>query len=184
MEELTATLKRYRAFVAGLTKFSDEVASELALSAAQKVNSRIVDKGEDAKGGKLKNKKSGKDYSDAEIPVSVFVDAGMLTASQARQLPIRSTYKDAKKAIGRYRGHRDLMLTGAMWKNTGLTAKQVTKGGFVATVQGKTSETQMKLDRNSEQAGEDILAMSEAEVEELAEELDDELQAYMDSHGL
>lgn len=183
MEELRDTMNRFRSLINGMPEFKDELATTLALNAGQLVNSRIVDKGERADGAPLTHR-SGKQYSDREIPTSVFVDSGMITASQARSLPIMSTYVDAKKAAGRYRGKRDLIYTGAMWKNTGLTAKQLTPGGFVATVAGKTAETQIKLDNNSRQSGVDVLELSKEEEVILSGDQDAELQAYIDRTGL
>lgn len=174
----------YRRLIDGLPQFNDEVSSTLALNAAQLVNSRVVDKGTDAKGQKLVHAKSGKEYSEAELPVSVFVDNGMISAAKARSLPIRVSYVDVKKAIGRYRGKRDMMNTGAMWKNTGLTGKEVSRGGFVATVAGQTPETQMKLDNNSLKSDVDLLELSPEEEEILAGDLDAELQQYLDRIGL
>lgn len=180
MENLSDTIGKFKELIAGFPQFSDEVAVTLSANAIQLVNSRIVDTGMDSKGKPLVHARSGKEYSDREIPTSVFVDSGMLTSAQAKSLPILSTYVDAKKLIGRYRGKRDLTLTGAMWKNTGLTSKQVTTGGFVATVAGKTTETQVKLNNNAALSDNEILSMSEEETAIISQDLDTELQLYID----
>lgn len=184
METLRDTLGHMRTFLDGLPAFKDELAVTLSADAKQLVNDRIVERGEDAKGQKLVHAKSGKEYSEREIPTSFFVDSGTISPAQARSLPILTTYVDVKKSLGRYRGKRDMMLTGRMWKGTGLVSKQVTPGGFVATVAGQNKETQEKLDRNSESAGVDALELSAAEVDELAITLDGELQAYLERCGL
>lgn len=183
-EDLRDTINRFRRFVDGLPGFSDEVAVTLSLNATQLINSRIVDTGTDADGNPLVHKKSGKVYSDAELPVSAFVDNGMISASKAKTLPPFVSYVDVKQSIGRHTGKRNLTLTGAMWKNTGLTSKQVTKGGFVATVSGKTVETQVKLDNNSNLSDTNVLTLSTGEEEILAGDLDIELQLYLDRIGL
>lgn len=183
-EDLRDTLNKFRAFIDGIPAFSDEVAVTLSLNATQLVNSRIVDTGTDANGQPLVHKRSGKDYSDTQLPVSTFVDSGMITPGKAKSLPVFVSYVDVKKSIGRYTGKRNLTLTGAMWKNTGLTSKQVTPGGFVATVAGKTAETQMKLDNNSIQSDTNVLTLSKEEEEILAGDLDVELQQYIDTIGL
>jgi hypothetical protein len=184
MEDLSDTLAKMKAFVDGIPAFSDELAATLALDAKQMVQDRIVERGQDAKGAPLKNAKTGTEYSDREIPTSFFVDSGMISPAQAKRLPILTTYVEVKKQIGRYRGKRDMNLTGRMWKGTGLVSKQVTPGGFVATVAGQNTETQEKLNSNSQTAGVDALELAEAEVAELAITLDGELQAYLDRCGL
>jgi hypothetical protein len=184
MEDLSVTLGRMKAFIGGLPEFKDRLAVMLSGDAKQMVQNRIVERGVDADGAPLKNAKTGTEYSDREVPTSFFVDSGTISPAQAKRLPIVTTYVDVKKMLGRYRGKRDMNLTGRMWKGTGLVSKQVTPGGFVATVAGQNKETQDKLNRNSETAGVDALELAEAEVGELALTLDGELQAELDRCGL
>lgn len=177
---LEVWLNNLRRFRDGGPGFFERAGRVIAHSAIAAVNNRIVETGTDANGKKLVHAKSGKEYSEAELPVSTFVDSGMLTRDQARRLPLVSTYVDAKKLLGRYRGKRDMMLTGRMWGNTGLTEVRGTNDGFKATVEGRSAETQMKLDRNSELSGVDVLTLSKAEEEDLAADFDNELQMYVD----
>ena len=177
---LSTWLDRLKLVKEGLAAFHTNVAKVLGSTAIEEVNIRIVERGEDADGKKLVHAKSGKEYSEAEIPLPNFVDEGIIRPDQARRLPIMVAYVDVKKAIGRYRGKRDLTLTGRMWANTGLTEHRGTQTRFFSTVAGRTTETQDKLDRNSELSDVDVLELSKEEEERLEEDYDTELQIYVE----
>lgn len=179
---LAGWLEGLRKMRAALPAFNERMSRVIPSTAIEEVNNRIVETGTDSKGQPLKHARSGKEYSDREIPTSVFVDNGMLTAQQAKTLPILTTYVEAKKVIGRYRGKRDLMLTGRMWGNTGLVENKSTATSFHAVVAGRNAETQAKLDNNSALSGVDILAMSKTEEENLAKDFDTELQLFTDQY--
>lgn len=161
-------------------QFNANVARVLGSTAIEEVSNRIIETGQDAKGSPLRHAKSGQQYSPAELPISTFVDAGMITPEKASTLPIMVSYVDVKKAVGRYRGKRDMMLTGRMWGNTGLTELRGDANTFYARVEGRNAETQAKLDRNAELSEVDLLALSQREEANLAKDYDTELQLHVD----
>lgn len=184
-DSLADTMGAWRAFTDGLGEFADRMAVLLAADAKEMVNTRIVERGEAADGSALVNAKSGTLYSPTPFPSGFFANANPpLKPEQAKRTSPFLDYQEYKERVGRYRGKRDMTLTGRMWKNTGLVSKSVTKGGFVAVVAGRNTETQEKLDSNSRTAGVDALEMSASEQAELSLTLDGELQIYMNSSGL
>lgn len=166
-------------FEGGLPDFNTKLAMTLANTAINDVHGRIVETGKDADGKDLYHARSGKTYSDAELPISVFYNAD-IPLKPKKGDPQFLSYHDYKKRIGRDKGFRNMNLTGRMWGNTGLTENRGTKTSFYALVKGRNDETQDKLDRNSEMSQVDLLEQSEAEKERLAKVFDIELQVYVD----
>lgn len=178
---LEQRMKQFRALIKGFPEFHTNVGKTLAATAISEVNTRIVETGTDAKGKKLVHARSGKEYSETEIPTDVFLDADPpLPTAAAKRMPIAIAYVDYKQAVGRYRGKRDMMLTGRMWANTGLTENSATRDRFKARVAGRNQETQAKLDNNSALSKVDLLELSKEEEEILREDYDAELQIYID----
>lgn len=78
---------------------------------------------------------------------------------------------------------RNLTLTGAMWRGTGIKKTGATSAGYEVVVGGINQDDQDKINWNSEQIG-DILRVSDQEEERLREDYDAELDKLIAESGL
>lgn len=91
--------------------------------------------------------------------------------------PYTPAYLKQKQKAGKYTGKVDLTYSTRMWNNTGVVGRETNTDGFRVEIAGRSEETQVKLDANSERYG-DVLEMSSDEIDNLATRFDEELADF------
>lgn len=97
--------------------------------------------------------------------------------------PYTDEYKKRKEKKGKYRGFRDLTLSGDMWRKTQIKSASVAEGGYVVIIGGTTEDSQNKLNYNAEIIG-DFMKLGEGEDNILREDYDEMLDKLISESGL
>jgi len=127
-------------------KMKSYVVNDLAIDLTQMIDNRVSNKGETA-------------------------DGGLFT-------PYSPGYLAWKKSKGRLSAgnKKNFQLTGRMWSGFGKTAESGDNNNITFVLGGKTSESQQKIDENSERENRSIIEPSKDEIKQLEKNLQKKIE--------
>ncbi len=123
------------------------------------VESRIIETGKDADGGRFPG------YSQKKVAASNYAGKSRNAGAAERVKRAKNlSYAEFRQLNNLQTGHVDLYFTGEMWRGTGVIVEKRLLRSTLVRIGGRTPESARKIDLNSARYGGSILEPSDAEL--------------------